>query len=72
MKITETAMNTEQARLQELQLQMEEWQTELDQLEAWPATRLEQKERIEALRAKLRAGAEQLSEWRGDGRLEIR
>ncbi|WP_086134842.1 hypothetical protein [Methylocaldum sp.] len=63
-------MNTEQARLRELQMQMEEWQAELDRLEAWPATRLEQKERIEALREKLRIGAEQLSEWRG-GRLEI-
>jgi hypothetical protein len=64
-------MNTEQARLRELQMQMEEWQTELDRLEAWPATRLEQKEPIEALREKLRIGAEQLSEWRDGGRLEI-
>ncbi|MBP1149353.1 hypothetical protein [Methylocaldum sp. RMAD-M] len=64
-------MNTEQARLRELQMQMEEWQAELDRLEAWPATRLEQKERIEALRQKLRIGAEQLSEWRDGGRLEI-
>ncbi|MDV3240451.1 MAG: hypothetical protein LOY00_01480 [Methylocaldum sp.] len=64
-------MNTEQARLRELQMQMEEWQAELDRLEAWPATRLEQKERIEALREKLRIGAEQLSEWRDGGRLEI-
>ncbi|HYE36321.1 hypothetical protein [Methylocaldum sp.] len=64
-------MSTEHARLQELQAQLEVWQAELDQLEAWPITRLEQKERIEALRAKLQAGMEQLSEWRDGRRLEI-
>jgi CHASE3 domain sensor protein len=64
-------MNTEQTRLRELQTQMEEWQAELDRLEAWPVTRIEQKERIEILREKLQAGAEQLNAWRGDGRPEI-
>jgi hypothetical protein len=64
-------MNTEEARLIELQTQMQEWQAELDRLEAWPVTRIEQKERIEALREKLHAGAEQVNAWRGDGRPEI-
>jgi len=64
-------MSTEDARFQELQAQLEEWQAELDRLEAWPAIRLEQKERIESLREKLRAGAEQLRTWRGGGRPEI-
>ncbi|BBA35365.1 uncharacterized protein sS8_3427 [Methylocaldum marinum] len=64
-------MSIEPVQLQELRMQMEEWQAELDRLEAWPATRLEHKERIEALREKLRAGVEQLSEWRGNGRPEI-
>ncbi|MGX2042065.1 hypothetical protein ACWJKU_18350 [Methylocaldum sp. MU1018] len=62
-------MNNEDARLQELRAQMEQWQAELDELESWPATRIEYKERIETLRAKLRAGMAQLSEWRG-GRMK--
>ncbi len=60
-------MNTKQARLREFQTQMEEWQAELDRLEAWPVTHIEQKERIETLRA----GAEQLNAWRCGGRPEI-
>lgn len=63
-------MNTEQARLIELQMQMQDWQAELDRLEAWPATRLEQKERIEALREKLHAGADQLNAWLDGGHPE--
>ncbi|WP_026611315.1 hypothetical protein [Methylocaldum szegediense] len=64
-------MSTEQDRLIELQTQMQEWQAELDRLEAWPATRIEQKERIEALREKLHAAAEQLSAWLDGERPEI-
>jgi Tfp pilus assembly protein PilN len=64
-------MNTEAVRMQELQAQMDEWQAEIDLLEAWPETRIEHKERIEALREKLRAAAEMLSAWRNGGRPEI-
>jgi hypothetical protein len=64
-------MSTEDTRMRELQAQMDEWQAELDLLESWPETRMEHKERIEALREKLHLGAEKLSEWRSGGRLEI-
>lgn len=60
-------MTAETARILELEAQLEEWQAELDRLEAWPETRLEQKERIEALREKLHLGAEKLREWRDGG-----
>jgi outer membrane protein TolC len=64
-------MNIDDVRLQELQAQMEEWQAELDLLETWPATRIEHKERIEALREKLRAGAETVSAWHAGRRPDI-
>ena len=55
-------MSTEAMNVQELEAQLEEWQAELDRLENWPETRLEYKERIEALREKLHWGAERLRE----------
>jgi hypothetical protein len=64
-------MSTEDTRIRELQAQMDAWQAELDSLESWPETRIEHKERIEALREKLHLGAEKLSEWRYGGHLEI-
>lgn len=64
-------MLSEDTRVRELQLQLEEWQAELDRLEAWPETRIDARERIEALRAKLFAGAETLRAWREGGPLEI-
>jgi DNA repair ATPase RecN len=64
-------MSTEAMNVQELEAQLEEWQAELDRLENWPETRLEYKERIEALREKLHWGAERLREWRDGGPWEI-
>jgi hypothetical protein len=64
-------MSTEAVRMLELQAQMDDWQAELDLLEAWPETRIEHKERIEALREKLRAAAEILNAWRSGGPPEI-
>lgn len=63
-------MSTEESRMRDLRARMDEWQAELDLLESWPETRIEQKERIEALREKLHLGAETLSESIGGGRLE--
>jgi hypothetical protein len=48
-------------QVQELQKQLDEWQAELDLLEATPTTRIEFRERIALLRSKLQAGVDLLS-----------
>jgi prefoldin subunit 5 len=60
-------LNLRALQVQELQAQLDEWQAELDLLEARPETRIEFRERIEALRRKLQAGSDILS----GGRLEL-
>lgn len=61
-------MRSRELQVQALQAQLDEWQAELDLLEGRPETRIEFKERIEALRAMLRDGSALLD---GRGRLEI-
>jgi hypothetical protein len=59
-------MNGESISEAELRERMDDWQAELDILEAWPDSRVGNRERIETLREKLRAARDMLGGWQGE------